>query len=134
MATVGALVSGLSHPSFAKPLSTPAPSWPFGALQVTLIIATAAFLLLWWKRAWLKAWLRWMGDLVSDLAAALGTRHHVIHDRRYLEDIIKAELESGSESVKTGQGSLPPSGPDAPSPPRPQSRSMLRQDRRRRRR
>jgi hypothetical protein len=133
IATVAALVSGLSHPSFASPLSTPAPSWAIWTPQVTLIVATAASLLLWWKRAWLNAWLRWLRGLFRDLGAALGTRHHVIHDRRYLEEIIKAELESGPEALSKGQGSRPSPGPDDPSPPRPSSRSLLRQDSRRRR-
>jgi hypothetical protein len=133
IATVGALVSGLSHPSFAGPLSTPARTWAIWTPQVTLIVALAVLLLLWWKRAWLNAWLRWLGGLFSDLGAAMGTRHHVIHDRRYLEQIIKAELESGSEALNMGPGSRPAPGPDDPTPPRPSSRSLLRPDSRRRR-
>lgn len=130
LTTVGALICDLSRPSFASPLPTPAPTWAPWVLGAGLMVALAGVLLLWWKRAWLTSWWRWLGDLFRDLGAAMGSRHHVIHDRRYLEQIIKAELESESQALRTGRGyrRFPDHGD-----PRPSSRSLLRSDSRRRR-
>jgi hypothetical protein len=129
--TLGVLVGGLSQPSMATPLLPPAQVLASWAPQLTLIGAITVSLLFWWKRSWLTAWMRWFRGLLSDLGAALGTRHHVIHDRRYLEDIIKAELESGSDPLMPGQDSRPASRRVDPIRPLPSSRSRLRQGSRR---
>jgi hypothetical protein len=75
-----------------------------------------------WKRGWLRAWMIWLKGLLGDIKAALGTRHNVIHDPRYLEDIIRADLESQAQPPRSSNQPHPGPGGKAPS-----ERSGLRQ-------
>lgn len=78
--------------AWASSAAQSTPTWLPRTAQSALIVATP-LLLLWWKRAWVQAWIIWLQGLLGELLAAFGPRHHVIHDRRYLEDIIQADLE-----------------------------------------
>lgn len=75
---------------------------PLPALLLALIVVV---LLIWQRRRLARAWRGFLYSLGALLASLRG-RHHVIHDRTYLEKIVEAEIESDPL-----QWQQPPSGP-----------------------
>jgi hypothetical protein len=79
----------LVQPASAKGSAVlPAAITPVGLAALALCVVMVI-----WKRELLGRWWTWLLQLISDIRDGMTTRHDILHDRSYLEAIIKAEID-----------------------------------------